>query len=389
MKRWLNLIIACFLIWTGAAPAGAEETSDQLIIINKAVNKLAFYEQGKQVKVFSVGTGRKQTYTPEGTFKIVNKIKNRPYYTGKIPGGDPRNPLGDRWLGLDARGAKGSIYGIHGNNNEKSIGKYVSSGCVRMHNHEVRWLFDRVKIHTPVIITHSKLSFAELAKAHHYALQPEAPLEKVDIFLTLLAETKLFQTPGAKPTPYALAPQTVQAFEKKGDWYRVKTWFGDAWLTSQRMIAGEITPVEKTILLDRTLPIQQWPLSGSPVLGTLSPQPVTAFEQWEDWYHIRTWLGDAWIQVKNAPVQVPFELVAPDQMTEEMIAWAEENQSAEMPVIGEWDGETYLLMAGKKLTGILETNHEIILQTQPGDDYTLAKIKGWKKDKKMIVVNAL
>ncbi|MED4267070.1 L,D-transpeptidase [Priestia megaterium] len=57
----------------------------------------------------------------------MNKIKNRPYYTGHIPGGNPRNPLGKRWLGLNANGTYGGdTYGIHDNNNESSSGKYVS-----------------------------------------------------------------------------------------------------------------------------------------------------------------------------------------------------------------------------------------------------------------------
>jgi len=57
----------------------------------------------------------------------VNKIKNRPYYTGHIPGGNPRNPLGKRGLGLNANGTYGGdTYGTHDNNNESSIGKYVS-----------------------------------------------------------------------------------------------------------------------------------------------------------------------------------------------------------------------------------------------------------------------
>ncbi|PMU46559.1 N-acetylmuramoyl-L-alanine amidase, partial [Pseudomonas sp. GP01-A3] len=76
----------------------------QFIIINKAINRLAFYENGKLVKEFKVATGRSQELTPEGKFKIVNKIVNRPYYKENIPGGDPRNPLGNRWLGLNARG---------------------------------------------------------------------------------------------------------------------------------------------------------------------------------------------------------------------------------------------------------------------------------------------
>ncbi|WP_373232910.1 L,D-transpeptidase [Cohnella sp.] len=127
---------------------------EQFIVIDKSSNKLFFYEKGELIKSFSVATGKKPSYTPEGMFTIREKIKNRPYYKEKIKGGDPKNPLGDRWLGLKVtrNGKTSYAYGIHGNNNEKSIGKYVSAGCIRMHNKEVRWLYGEIKVNTPVLI---------------------------------------------------------------------------------------------------------------------------------------------------------------------------------------------------------------------------------------------
>jgi glucan-binding YG repeat protein/lysophospholipase L1-like esterase len=145
-------------------------SSSQLIIINKKTNTLAFYDSGKLVKTFSVATGRTKDQTPEGKFRIVTKIKNRPYYTGHIPGGDPRNPLGDRWMGLETRGTYGDTYGIHGTKNENSIGKYITQGCVRMHNDEIRWLYDQVQLYTNVVITTSDSSFDEIAKANGYSI---------------------------------------------------------------------------------------------------------------------------------------------------------------------------------------------------------------------------
>lgn len=166
MKKFFLAFVILASLFIITTPTKAAE--GQFIIINKATNKLAFYNDGKLVKTFSVATGRETTYTPEGKFLIVNKIKNRPYYKEGIPGGDPRNPLGDRWLGLHARGTYGTTYGIHGNNNESSIGKYVSSGCVRMHNSEIRWLFDQVNVYTPVVIINSSKSFEEIAKDNGY-----------------------------------------------------------------------------------------------------------------------------------------------------------------------------------------------------------------------------
>lgn len=163
-------IVFVFLVSILLFNGQADAASSQLIIINKKTNTLAFYNAGKLVKTFSVGTGRSRDLTPEGKFRIVNKIKNRPYYTKNIPGGDPRNPLGDRWMGLEARGTYGTTYGIHGNANESSIGKYVSSGCVRMHNTEIRWLFDQVQLYTPVVITYSSSSFDAIAKANGFTV---------------------------------------------------------------------------------------------------------------------------------------------------------------------------------------------------------------------------
>lgn len=74
----------------------------------------------------------------------LNKIKNRPYYTGKIKGGDPRNPLGDRWLGLNMAGTYGTTYAIHGTNNNQAIGKWTTLGCIRMYNNDIHWLFERI-----------------------------------------------------------------------------------------------------------------------------------------------------------------------------------------------------------------------------------------------------
>ena len=121
-------------------------------------------------RTFSVATGKSADLTPEGSFTIVNKIKNRPYYKYKIPGGDPRNPLGDRWLGLDVDDTAGTTYAIHGNNNAKSIGKYVSAGCIRMNNDEIHWLYSRVQVGTKVIITTSELKYEEIADQHGYLL---------------------------------------------------------------------------------------------------------------------------------------------------------------------------------------------------------------------------
>lgn len=136
---------------------------NDLIIVNTNKNELTYVKKGIIIKKFKVATGSSRTPTPLGTFKIVNKIKNRPYYKKNIPGGSPENPLGKRWLGLNVNGTWGTTYAIHGNNNESTIGKKISHGCIRMHNKDIEWLFDQVTIETKVHVTDSNETYKQIA----------------------------------------------------------------------------------------------------------------------------------------------------------------------------------------------------------------------------------
>ena len=67
-----------------------------------------------------------------------------------MPGG-PNNPLGARALYLFSNG-QDTLYRIHGTNEPNSIGKAMSSGCIRMLNEDVADLFDRVPKGAKVIV---------------------------------------------------------------------------------------------------------------------------------------------------------------------------------------------------------------------------------------------
>ncbi|UOE92192.1 L,D-transpeptidase [Alkalihalobacillus sp. LMS39] len=122
------------------------------VTVNKSSNQLVVYNNNEVLKSFSVGTGKDPSFTPEGEFKIINKIEKPWYSTKSIPGGDPQNPLGSHWLGLNVPGTSGTTYGIHGTNEPGSIGGHVSLGCIRMHNADVQWLYSNLPVETPVLI---------------------------------------------------------------------------------------------------------------------------------------------------------------------------------------------------------------------------------------------
>ncbi|WP_409290667.1 L,D-transpeptidase family protein [Peribacillus sp. SCS-37] len=171
LKKLVILSVFLLISILGFSGHSIYAAESRLIVINKANNQLAFYKNGTLSKVFKVATGRKPSYTPEGKFKVVNKIVNRPYYTGHIPGGDPRNPLGNRWLGLNARQTWGTTYAIHGNNNPASIGTYASGGCIRMYDGEVEWLYTQIPVNTPVIITSAAKSFNSIAASYGFKVK--------------------------------------------------------------------------------------------------------------------------------------------------------------------------------------------------------------------------
>jgi LysM repeat protein len=99
---------------------------------------------------FPVGLGKDDS-TPTGTWQVEagRKLKNPTYYSprgeGLIDADDPKNPLGERWIGLtgiDGHAVGKASYGIHGTIDESSIGKMESMGCIRLKNADVEWLFD-------------------------------------------------------------------------------------------------------------------------------------------------------------------------------------------------------------------------------------------------------
>ncbi len=118
------------------------------VVVNKSQNTLMLKANEEVVKTYAVSTG-KDNQTPVGTFTIVNKLVDPPWYTaqGVIPPGSPENILGTRWLGFSKPG-----YGIHGTTDPAAIGQAVTAGCVRMRNAEVEELYALLPLGTDVTI---------------------------------------------------------------------------------------------------------------------------------------------------------------------------------------------------------------------------------------------
>jgi lipoprotein-anchoring transpeptidase ErfK/SrfK len=136
--------------------AATAAKSEPVIVIHRGINRLYLYKGTHLVRVFPVATGQPAWPTPLGHFQIVVKQKNPWWFpptqdswaagAQPVPPG-PGNPLGTRWMGLSAPGV-----GIHGTSEPWSIGHSESHGCIRMQVPSAEWLFNRVRIGTPVFI---------------------------------------------------------------------------------------------------------------------------------------------------------------------------------------------------------------------------------------------
>jgi lipoprotein-anchoring transpeptidase ErfK/SrfK len=112
--------------------------------------------QGRAIR-YGVGVGR-EGFTWSGVQTISRKaewpdwhppaemIARQPYLPRFMAGG-PGNPLGAAAMYLGS-----SQYRIHGTNDPTTIGKFVSSGCIRLTNEDVSDLFSRVDIGTKVVV---------------------------------------------------------------------------------------------------------------------------------------------------------------------------------------------------------------------------------------------
>ena len=106
---------------------------------------------------YGIGVGR-DGFTWAGVQTVANKqewpdwhppaemIARQPYLPRMMAGG-PGNPLGARAMYLGS-----TEYRIHGTNAPDTIGKRVSSGCIRLTNEDVEDLYNRVTIGTKVVV---------------------------------------------------------------------------------------------------------------------------------------------------------------------------------------------------------------------------------------------
>ncbi len=131
------------------------------IVIDTKDKFLYFVEPDGKAMRYGVGVG-KEGFGWTGEAKVGAKqewpdwippaemLQRRPELPLRMSGG-PENPLGARAMYL-YRDGKDTLFRIHGTNEPLTIGRAMSSGCIRMINFDVQDLYERVPIGTKVVV---------------------------------------------------------------------------------------------------------------------------------------------------------------------------------------------------------------------------------------------
>ena len=134
------------------------------IVVDPGAKYLYFILDSRTAMRYGIGVGREGfEWTGEATVRRKSKwprwtppkemVARDPLaakWAGGMPGG-PDNPLGARALYL-YQGQVDTLYRIHGTNQPDTIGRAVSSGCIRLINADIADLYERVKIGAKVVV---------------------------------------------------------------------------------------------------------------------------------------------------------------------------------------------------------------------------------------------
>jgi lipoprotein-anchoring transpeptidase ErfK/SrfK len=148
------------------------------IIVDTPNTFLYYVLGGGRAIRYGIGVGR-EGFTWSGVKSVERKtewpdwyppsemLERQPYLPRMMAGG-PGNPLGARALYIG-----GTVYRIHGTNAPDTIGRNVSSGCIRLLNEDVTDLYERVNVGTKVVVLPDHRAHPAIADARRAEPRPQ------------------------------------------------------------------------------------------------------------------------------------------------------------------------------------------------------------------------
>ena len=197
-------------------------TKHQGIVVNLAELRLYYFSPtSAQVHVFPIGIGREGLETPRTISFISDKRKDpvwRPtqemkdrhfkkygtHLADEIPAGK-NNPFGKYALRIGH-----SEYLIHGTNQRFGIGMRASSGCIRMYDEDIKWLYDNVAVDTQVRIIDQPIKMS-YEGGHKKYVEIHSPLSDTEPELYQASVEQLKRFIGSDLSEQALDNIVLQA----------------------------------------------------------------------------------------------------------------------------------------------------------------------------------
>jgi peptidoglycan/xylan/chitin deacetylase (PgdA/CDA1 family) len=162
-------------------------------------------------------------------------------------------------------------------------------------NGEVKWLLSKLK---PFVFT---LSLSLLFLSHSsYAEEPGPAATQTTGQITLLQTSYLYKSNSTSSlTSNSLRPQKVTVIDHKDNFYKIKTWVGDYWVSPKEYINEDGVTKLRT---ETTLSLYETPSFDPDAQGTIAPQTVQVVKKQGSWYQIKTWIGNLWINEEDKPI---------------------------------------------------------------------------------------
>ncbi len=173
------------------------------VVINLSEMRLyVFGNDGDPPATYPIGIGRSGLTTPLGSTTVARATidpiwtptprmrKEDPTLPAVVPPG-PENPMGTHalYLGWES-------YAIHGTDKPYSIGRRLSSGCIRMYPEDILTLYDNIPVGTSVTVVDQPIKTAWVGNdfyieahptqeqadilSHDYAYKPSYPVNEGD-----------------------------------------------------------------------------------------------------------------------------------------------------------------------------------------------------------------
>jgi len=149
------------------------------IVINVPEMRLYDFTRGTPPQLYGIAIGDEEDPSLYGQFKVGPKRKDPNWYVpasiraekpelpAVVPAGED-NPLGTRWMTID-----NTSYGVHGTNNNWSIGRTATHGCIRLYNDEMERLYERIPTGTPLLLEYQPVKVGRLRDGIYVEAHPD------------------------------------------------------------------------------------------------------------------------------------------------------------------------------------------------------------------------